>query len=66
MLPMITLPRRGCYKPSHFALTPVNGVTGQWLDDLILAGRLVVGLPAQHEMICTEIRSERKHLPSNI
>lgn len=60
----ITKPaRRNGVKPSAKALMPAADVSGDWLDDMILAGRMFVGSSqAEHDAVCDRIRAERAAL----
>ena len=54
-----TLPRLRT-RSRQIALVPATGVTGDWLDAMILAGRLFIGShDADHAAVCAQIRSER-------
>lgn len=55
--------RRNGVKPSANALTPRAGVSDDWLDNMILAGRMFVGSSqAEHDAVCDRIRAERAAL----
>jgi hypothetical protein len=52
--------RRNGLKPGAKALVPSAGVSGDWLDDKILAGRMFIGSSqAEHDAVCNRIRAER-------
>lgn len=52
--------RRNGMKAGARALVPAAGVSDDWLDDMILAGRMFIGASqAEHDAVCNKIRAER-------
>lgn len=51
---------RARIRRADVALTPAGGDNADWLDDMILAGRMFIGSsPEEHEAACAQIRAER-------
>ena len=49
--------------PHHPALIPVSGLSAEWIDSMILAGRLQIGLTVEdHQWACRCIRVEQTQL----
>ncbi len=52
--------RRNGMKSGASALMPAAGVSDDWLDDMILAGRMFIGSSqAEHDAVCRKIQAER-------